>query len=224
MKKVMRLVALLSLAIFASCGLEPFEEDSADSGVVETETEASSMSEESSLFLEDGDSGKFIFETNDSSYINEDGYTIWTTRDTNEGDAFAPVSVTVSKESGVSEAGFGIVFCAQEIEGVPFMMAVLVNANGMYTVAEVVDGAFSHLDGGWKYFSGMRRGYGIRNEIAVTYDGGTDEFLLLINGESVKSFSVPEGALFRGSKSGFVVVIADNENFPDEPVRVVFEK
>ena len=47
--------------------------------------------------------------------------------------------------------------------------------------------------------------------------------VLKINGYEITSFTVSEQISFKNSRSGFAVVIASNENFPDKPVRVTFE-
>lgn len=140
----------------------------------------------------------------------------------NAAESFEPLSVETAKESGRAEAGFGIVFCVQKIEGRPFMLTVLINAGGYYTAGKVFDGAFSHISGDWKSSGFINRGCGIKNTIAVSYDEGRRNFLLRINGHEVTEFAVPEETAFKDSRSGFAVVIAHNENFPDIPVKVMF--
>ena len=103
------------------------------------------------------------------------------------------------------------------------MLAVLINANGYYTVGKVSDGVFCHINGGWKNSNFINKGYGIKNTISVAYDTGTRNFILKINGYEITSFTVSEQISFKNSKSGFAVVIANNENFPGNPVRVTFE-
>lgn len=220
--KYSRLFSVMAFTtLIASCELAPFEES--DTAVVPDETV---VEEESSLYTEDTDSDgeTFVFETNDTKYLNEAGYTIWTTKYVNEADNFSPISVTLCKESGISEAGFGIVFCSQEIDDRPFMLTVLINSNGLYTVGKVDNGVFSHLNGGWKGSSYINRGQGIRNEVSVSYDGVGKKFLLKINGYEITDFTVPEKIKFKDSRWGFAVVIAGNEAFPNLPVKVIFEK
>ena len=57
-----------------------------------------------------------------------------------------------------------------------------------------------------------------------SYDDTEISFLIKINGYELTEFTVPEEIAFKDSRSGFAVVIADNENFPDSQVKVVFEK
>ena len=218
MRTVKLMAAIPAIALLASCGPAPLEEASAPESMEQT-----SVKEESSLFTADLQSKIFTFETNDKKYLGERGFTLWTVQGTNGSDSFEPVEVKLCKESGRTEAGFGIVFCEQETGGRPFMLAVLINANGYYTVGKVCDGVFGHINDGWKNSNYINKGHGIKNTIAVAYDAGTKNFLLKINGYEITSFTVSEQIAFKDSRSGFAVVIADNENFPGKPVRVTFE-
>lgn len=219
MKPEKLIIRLISLAVLASCELTPFEED--EKSIVKPEQ--TTVQEKSSLFVQDEDNKVFTFETNDTSYLGANGYTLWTVPNTNTSESFNPIVVEAVKESGRTEAGFGLVFCEQETGGRPFMLAVLINANGYYTVGKVCDGVFGHINDGWKNSNYINKGHGIKNTIAVAYDAGTKNFLLKINGYEITSFTVSEQIAFKDSRSGFAVVIADNENFPGKPVRVTFE-
>lgn len=209
---------LTVLASLFSCSLSPF--DDAEEPVPPEKT---SISEESSLFRTDGESEKFVLETNDTKYLSANGRTFWTAKETNSSESFEPISVTVCKESGRTEAGFGIVFCSQELDETPFMLAVLINANGLYTAGKVSNGIFSHITG-WRNSVYINKGLGIQNVISVSCDSESKNFTLSINGYAVTAFAVSENIVFNGSKSGFAVVIANNENFPENPVKVTFEK
>ncbi len=218
MKHENLLIVFASLALFSSCELAPFEE-----GETLTRPEQTSVQEESSLFTVDAQSRIFTFETNDTKYLGAKGWTLWTVPNVNTSESFNPVAVEVIKESGRTEAGFGLVFCEQKIEGKPFMLAVLINANGYYTVGKVSDGVFCHINDGWKNSNFINKGYGIKNTISVAYDTGTRNFILKINGYEITSFTVSEQISFKNSKSGFAAVVANNENFPGKSVRVTFE-
>ena len=85
------------------------------------------------------------------------------------------------------------------------------------------DGVFCHINNGWKNSNFINKGYGIKNTISVAYDNGTRNFVLKINGYEITSFTVSEQISFKNSRSGFAVVIANNENFPGNPVRITFE-
>lgn len=218
MKHENLLIAFASLALFSSCGLASFEE-----GENLIKPEQTNLQEESSMFEKDERNKIFTFETNDTKYLGANGYTLWTVPNANTSENFNPIAVEAVKESGRTEAGFGIVFCEQETGGRPFMLAVLINAKGYYTVGKVCDGVFGHINDGWKNSNFINKGYGIKNTISVAYDTGAKNFILKINGYEITSFTVSEQISFKNSKSGFAVVIANNENFPSKPVRVTFE-
>lgn len=212
------LMGFVALVLFSSCDLAPFEE-----GEILTRPEQTSVQEESTLFEKDEQNKIFTFETNDTKYLGTNGYTLWTVPNVNASENFNPIVVETIKESGRTEAGFGLVFCEQHIEGKLFMLTALVNANGYYTVGKVSDGVFWHINDGWKNSNYINKGYGIKNTIAVVYDADSKNFILKINGYVITSFTVSEQISFKNSKSGFAVVIANNENFPNKPVKVTFE-
>lgn len=218
MKHENLLIVFASLVLFSSCEIAPFEE-----GENLVNPDQTNLQEESSMFEKDEQNETFTFETNDTKYLGANGWTLWTVPNVNTSESFNPVAVEVIKESGRTEAGFGLVFCEQEIEGKPFMLAVLINANGYYTVGKVSDGVFCHINDGWKNSNFINKGYGIKNTISVAYDSGTRNFILKINGYEITSFTVSEQISFKNSRSGFAVVIANNESFPDKPVRITFE-
>ena len=218
MKHENLLIVFASLVLFSSCEIAPFEE-----GENLVNPGQTNLQEESSMFEKDEQNKTFTFETNDTKYLGAKGWTLWTVPSVNASESFNPVAVEVIKESGRTEAGFGLVFCEQEIEGKPFMLAVLINANGYYTVGKVSDGVCCHINDGWKNSNFINKGYGIKNTISVAYDTGTRNFILKIYGYEITSFTVSEQISFKNSRSGFAVVIAHNENFPSKPVRITFE-
>lgn len=212
------LAGIPAIVLLASCSLAPIEETAVPESMEQT-----NIKEESELFVPDEQNKIFTFETNDKKYLGERGFTLWTAQSTNESGSFEPVEARLCKESGRAEAGFGIVFCGQETEGRHFMLAVLINANGYYTAGKVTDGTFSHINGGWKSSNHINKEHGIKNTVAVTYDSGSRNFLLRINGYDTAEFTAPEGITFKGSRRGFAAVISDSEDFPEIPVRVTFE-
>lgn len=213
-----RLIEFTVLVLLASCELSPFEEDANPVPV-----ELTSVEKESALFEADGQDKIFTFRTNDTKYLTENGYTLWTVPLVNKEESFSPLTVEATKESGRSEAGYGVVFCEQEIEEKPFMLTVLINANGFYTVGKISDGVFSHINNGWQSFSYINTGFGIKNTISIAYANDTKNFALKINGYETTTFAVSEEITFTNSRSGYVAVIANNENFPSNPVKVTFE-
>lgn len=220
MKKIELILIMTIIFVITSCELSPF--------VREKETinpEQTNVKEETSLFNQENSDGKsYEFVTNDTRFLNRNGYTFWSVPYVNTHDDFEPVTVTVCKESGRTEAGFGIVFCKQNLNGKPYMLTVLINGNGLYTVGKVIEGSFYYLDKGWKASDSIRRGQGVNNKLSVTYDSESKLFYLYINDYKVTSFSTSEDVIFKNSKSGFAVVIANNETFPSNPVKVTFKK
>lgn len=218
----MKLAKLLTVIFIAtllfSCDLEPFDEKTNSLRLEQT-----CVKEESEMFKYDDQSKVFTFETNDTKYLSDRGYTLWTASNVNAEEYFKPLSVVAVKESGRTQAGFGLVFCEQILDGKPFMLTVLINAEGFYTTGKVFDGMFSHINNGWKSSNHINKGAGIKNTIAVDYYAASNTFLLKINEYEITNFTVPEQITVKGSKSGFAVVIADNESFPNNPVKVTFE-
>lgn len=220
MKKIELILIMTIIIVITSCELSPF--------VREKEIinpEQTNVKEETSLFNQENSDGKsYEFVTNDTRFLNRNGYTFWSVPYVNTHDDFEPVTVTVCKESGRSEAGFGIVFCKQDLNGKSYMLTVLINGNGLYTVGKVIEGSFYYLDKRWNASDSIRRGQGVNNKLSVTYDSESKLFYLYINDYKVTSFSTSENITFKNSKSGFAVVIANNETFPSNPVKVTFEK
>lgn len=164
----------------------------------------------------------YVFETNDTKYLSAKGFTLWTENIKNETSNFSDITITACKESGNAEAGFGIIFCSEKIEGKSFMLSVLINAKGYYTIGKVLEGKFSYINGGWTECKNLYTGLGVKNTISVSYELNNNEFVLKLNGEEAEKFTSPENITFKYSYSGYVVVISDKENFPADSVKVTF--
>lgn len=218
MKYMKLLMGLVLLTIMTSCELAPFEEGQNPVTPVQT-----NVQEESTMFEEYEQNKTFIFETNDTKYLTPNGYTLWTVPQINTSENFNAISVKVTKESGRAEAGFGLVFCEQNIDEKPFMLAVMINTNGLYSIGKIYDGVFSHINNGWLKSNHIYSGLGVPNDISITFNNTNKNFTLSINNYEITSFTVNEKITFKNSRSGYVVVIANNENFPSKPVRVTFE-
>lgn len=218
MKYVKLLMGLVLLTIMTSCELAPFEE-----GQTPVNPEQTNVQEESTMFEEYEQNKTFIFETNDTKYLTPNGYTLWTVPQINTSENFNAISVKVTKESGRTEAGFGLVFCEQNIDEKPFMLAVMINTNGLYSIGKIYDGVFSHINNGWLKSNHIYSGLGVPNDISITFNNTNKNFTLSINDYEITSFTVNEKITFKNSRSGYVVVIANNESFPSKPVRVTYE-
>ena len=218
MKYMKLLMGLVLLTIMTSCELAPFEE-----GQNPVNPEQTNVQEESTMFEEYEQNKTFIFETNDTKYLTPNGYTLWTVPQINTSENFNAISVKVTKESGRTEAGFGLVFCEQNIDEKPFMLAVMINTNGLYSIGKIYDGVFSHINNGWLKSNHIYSGLGVPNDISITFNNTNKNFTLSINNYEITSFTVNEKITFKNSRSGYVVVIANNESFPSKPVRVTYE-
>lgn len=205
--------------LLTGCGLKPYEEEPELEIPQET-----TIAEASSLFNADESNKQIKFETNEEKYLTAKGYTLWSSTKVNTSDSFEPISVTTIKESGRSEAGFGIVFCSNTTEEKSFMLTVLINTAGFYTIGKITNGVFCHINDGWKSSSFINKGYGIENKLDVSYDADKKIFNLKINDYDVTTFTVSDTFVFKDSKSGYAVVIAANESFPNNPVKVSFQE
>lgn len=220
MKKINYVLFFIVLFFCESCGLSPQEEKTPVDITV-----TNNISEESSLFVQDSSRpNKYVFETNDTRFLNENGYTCWTANTINTSSSFETINVEVSKINGSTSAGYGIVFCGQQINGKPYMLCVLITTQKLYTIGMIKNGVFSHLEGNWRSSSYLNAGYGVKNTLNVSYDNITNNFLLKINGSIVTTFTVQENISFSNSRSGLVAVISENEAFPEQSVKVEFER
>ncbi len=218
MKKIIYLTFFIVISILTSCSLQPFEDTSDESG---TDIEHTAIEEDSSLFTQGSNESQFIFETNDLKYQKEKGYTLWCTKYKNTGEKFEPFCTTVSKESGKSECGFGVVFLQQKTDETDFLMTVMINTKGQFIIGSVSDGKFTTIKN-WQECPYLLKGNGIKNKIEA-YQKEETIFVLKLNDYEVCDFTIPKNILIKESQNGYVTVIAQNENFPNTPVRTVFE-
>jgi len=222
MKRVIFFIfTILSLLLF-SCS-ESGSVDNFDSyDVLEDEQNESNNVIEKADELFVLNNGKYVFETNSSRFISKKGYTVWTKSKVNDSDLFETINVVAVKESGNRDAGFGIVFCEKEDENGFFLLAVLINVKGMYTVGKYENGEFTSIVS-WRSSGRLRTGYGVNNHISVSYIKESKEFSLFFNGQEVKKFSAETDMDFSETGYGYVTVISDSEKFPEVPVKVAFE-
>ena len=214
---------LICLSVFiSSCTLEPFDsKKEAFGNQVQEEIEETVVEEVNELFSNESDDRIFVFETNDTKYLKDSGYTIWTTNKTNISNNFETINCGMYKSSGKKEAGFGVVFCQQKINEKEFMLCVMINTDGQYIIGNVVNGKFQTIEG-WESCTFLKKGYGVNNQICISFDEETQYFSVKINEEIVSKFKVNEDINFENTKSGYVVVISNLESFPQKKVRVVF--
>lgn len=210
--------------VISSCTLEPFDSQKESfENQVQEDVEETVVKNISKLFSTEADDGTFVFETNDSKYLKKTGYTIWTTNKSNISNNFEIINCEMYKNSGKTEAGYGVVFCQQIINDEEYMLCVMINTVGQYIIGNVVNGKFQTIEG-WKACTFLNRGYGVINQVCISFDEETQYFSVKFNGEIVSEFRVKEEINFENTKSGYVAVISNLENFPQKKVRVVFKE
>lgn len=221
MRKIILIIC--SAVMFISCELSPFGNEESSGENLGNKT---NIEEKSSLFEqesgEDSNNSNFVFETNDTSYITRNGYTLWCVKQTNESEEFTDINVTVHKKSGNADAGYGVIFLRQQLGEKDFMIAVMINTKGQFIIGKVIDGIFTAISD-WKVSSYLNSGYGIENTILISYDKINSEFILCLNGEYETAFKIEEETRFKNSQSGFVAVISGYEKFPSIPVEIFYK-
>jgi hypothetical protein len=182
-------------------------------------TDGSTVEMNTSLFT--SDAGRTVFSTNDTAWISENGYTLWTLTGS-DGSSFDNYTVTAAKASGRASAGYGVVFCETEDAAYGVCMyCVLVNITGQYAIGKLVNGSYSSI-AWWTASSHLKQGY-VSNILSITRDSSSKKFTLYINGNRETEFSDGRTPVLDSGKRGYVVVISPNEGFPENYVTVYFE-
>ena len=206
--------------LLVSCELTPFKDDN-------SETIESEMEENSTLFSKEteaeADYDIYVFETNKKAYINSSGYTLWCIKDINTSEDFEEINVTVYKESGKADAGYGVVFLRQTIDESDFLVTVMINTKGQYIIGKVIDGTFTRISE-WKKSDLLNQGYGVMNTIEITYSNSEEKYIVCFNGTKETDFVLEENVSFYNSGKGYVAVISGSENFPEVPVKVTYKE
>jgi hypothetical protein len=178
--------------------------------------------------LEEGEWGeeRIVFRTNDEKYWKYEGMTVWTAGGTAK-EKFEGRKVVMGKPSGYSGGGYGIVICQGEYEvrgkRQPVMLAVMVNNEGQYIIGKAVGGAYEDY-GWWKTSPYLQRGMGVANEIKVSYEEESLEYVLEINGYEAERFRDEGEPALNGGKDGYIVVITPYDKFPESEIDVYFEE
>ena len=195
--------------------------EASEKGEETVETDKGSTPDRSdSLFvLVENEENRYVFETSNNKYLSEEGYTLWSVKNTKQVSSWR---VSVSKEAGNSKAGYGILFCGESKDGSDTFYTFLINNEGQYTTGRVLDGKYTTLTS-WKSLKALRHGYGISNTLGVSYDEDTHQLSLSINEESAGYRSLPDKVEYFGSYSGFVAVVSNQENFPGTPVHISYK-
>lgn len=178
---------------------------------------------DSELFSSDSeDPSVTVFKTNDPDHWTTNGYTIWALSDTAPRD-FVSIDVSLSKISGNSTAGYGLVVNQYyDDEFGTVLLVLMINTEGEYIIGEVVQNQFFPFQP-WKSSSYLVSGYNQSNRITLSYDGDSDEYSLRFNGNEETVFEDNEAPYHTRGYGGYVVVISNLDSFPETPVETRFE-
>lgn len=183
------------------------------------------ITESSQLFSKEGSTGaaaEYVFSTNDRAYVSENGHTLWTEISEGRG-KFRTIETTAVKSSGNINAGYGIVFCIDNIEEAEmvhkYMYVLLVNCKGLYAIGQVKDGTYTPMIG-WSESKNLLSGIGVKNKIRIEKEEGV--FIISFNDSVEEYFSPSQKPELDTSGHGYAVVISPNEDFPGKEVKVTF--
>ncbi len=181
--------------------------------------------ENSELFPETGDTGEYVFYSNDTDFLKTYGMTFWATKLPDQSD-FDQIDVSLSKISGNKLTGYGVIFC-HGLRGEPeekTMLVFMINLNQEYIIGEVIDDVFSILSP-WASYNGLYSGYNQENRVKIVFDPMGEEFQLYINNmdDILMTFTDDYAPLHREGISGFITVISPLDTFPEVPVHIIFK-
>jgi hypothetical protein len=210
--------AAFCLACLCACS-SPYPEHRGEGA----ESGAQGGAEVESLFVPSADTpGLFEFETRDSAYIADRGFTIWTLKAEPQ-DPFVSRTAVLNKLSGNPAAGYGLVFCRHEADerADETMLVAMIDTEQEYLIGEAVGASFKVIVP-WKYSALLKYGYNQANAIGLSLDGEARVFTLSVNGRAVEEFSAMESDYDLGGSNGFIAVISPKDDFPDKPVRISY--
>lgn len=211
-KLVPAIILFLLFCLFSGCLDTPVPlvvKDPLDSSVIE---------EKSELFVEDPDTGIIVFETNDTKYSGEYGYTLWSQDDTVQ-DPFTHMNVILKKISGNDSAGYGVVFGSHDNT----MLIVLINTLKEFIIGELSGNLFTELQP-WSNSVDLIPDFNQENTIDITYNSDTGDFALSFNGGEDLPFRDDDEPFHISGKEGYMVVISPLDDFPNIPVSITFKK
>ncbi len=161
---------------------------------------------------------KYIFKTNDSKFISNENIKVWEITDTSTP---YPTTVTasISRQSGSSTAGFGILFAARKSSGKEYFLTVMINTSGQYMIGKQVAEDFTVIQD-WKRFDSLKRGYGVQNIIKVSLSGNA--FNLYFNNVLAETFQDTIQPKLSTGAHGYIVSIPPTENLPQKFVEATF--
>jgi len=214
MKLVLTISSLLMilLCLLTGCPVTPTVIE------IKNPLDSTPIEENSSLFVEDIDTGIISFETNDTKYPGEYGYTLWSQDDAIQ-DPFTHLNVTLKKIRGNDVAGYGVVFGSHD----DTMLVVLIDTKKSFIIGELTGNIFTELQP-WTNSPNLIQGYNQENTIDISYNSGTGDYSLSFNSQTPVTFRDDDEPFHITGKDGSIVVISPLDNFPNIPVSVTFKK
>lgn len=159
--------------------------------------------------------------TNNEAYWSPYGYTLWALTDKVPDQSFSDRTVELSKQSGDSVAGYGLVICHDYREGYGYtMITAMINTMGRYTIGKVIGAKYESVVD-WTNCDKLVKGKGSTNKIRLTYDSTEKTYTLYINDFEMQAFNVTNPVQESG-RSGYIVVISPQDDFPGVPLSVSF--
>ena len=206
--------AALAAMFLSDCPLTP--EGDGEAGIP-----GGTIEECSELFEEpEGQPGTFVFLTNDRDLWGPYGCTLWALTGTQQ-QPFAVRELELTKLSGNSSAGFGLVLCHYRDEDLgETMLVVLINTKGQFIIGEAIGAEFQTIVP-WTHSPALLTGYNA-NRLRVQRDG--ESFRVFLNGQPAATFRDENAPLHSGGADGLIVVISPLDRFPETPVHVVFKE
>lgn len=230
-KNFLRLAAIASVLfvtvlVFSCASTEPVEETAQEPVQETASTETGSV--------EQGTAENVLVSTSSSDWsenvfasADQHGY-FFTTPELGQ---FSMIEGEFKKSGGYEHSGFGFVFgyTADEEGWLADYMRFEINTAGQFSVYACrgntyVDLVEAHGENTAYLYdsSAVRGGYDSVNKLKIERTGDKD-YALYINGSQVAAFTAPSGfANSDGVMAFFSVGKADQEKFPDEPVRVTY--
>lgn len=214
---------ILPLLLATGCMVSYPQYDKVDDDKAGNKAEVAEASE---LFTQQPD-GSYKFETNDTSYLKASGYTIWTMTEQNgANDEFKGVNVSVVKQQGKTGYGYGVVFNGHTAEdGTSSMLCVMIRITGEYAVGKVVNGLYKDIQW-WTASGSLKSGLGAENKIEIKKTNSANEYAVRFNDSPPSEtfvFTDSVMPIYQNGGSGYVVVLAPDENFPENRVEVTFK-
>jgi hypothetical protein len=221
------LMGALALACLCACSSPCTDRPKEGGGSGDQDAADPLSAEVESLFTPSTDSSGnafFDFETRDSAYITDRGYTLWALRAAPQ-DPFVSRTVVLNKLGGNPSAGYGLVFCSRRADAHAdeTMLVAMIDAQQEYAIGEAVGSTYRPIVS-WTYSPLLKLGYGQANELGLSLDGETRVFTLSINGEAVAEFSPMENDYYCGGGNGYLAVISPEDDFPRNPVHIIYQE